>query len=141
MLYQIASNMRTLLILALLAFGMSASAQEGATSIRLAPQFDINADSIGLAIMPNAAGVISLKSKAAIAIVKSDEGELLIVGNTTEDFPKGLIVTEKGDTLIINSPSVMILRPKFNSHSEADAELQSGQDYNLIGDRGIYTKP
>jgi alanine dehydrogenase len=122
----------------MVAFGMMAVAQEAAMTLRITPQIEINQDSIGFALTPDGVGIVSNTGK--VVIVKTETGELIVIGNT-EDEIKGIRVTGDGKIVFINADTIVILRKTFASHSEADAELQVGEEYYLLGDRGVYRKP
>lgn len=130
--------MRYLLTLAIVAFGMMAHAQEAAMTLRITPQIEMNADSIGFALTPDGVGIIS--NSAHVVVVKTEIGELIAIGNV-EDEIKGIRVTGDGEIVLINATTIVISRKTFNSHSEADAALQGGEEYYLQGDRGVYRKP
>lgn len=133
--------MRTLILFALLAFGMNAGAQSLQPSqVAVQPYVIMNTDSIAVAVTSEAVGLIGKTIFSAITV--DDGKEKIFIGNVDESGSfSGLIIEEGGKTVVINAESVLILRPKFNSHSEADALLVSGQEYYLNGDRGVYRKP
>jgi hypothetical protein len=130
--------MRYLLTLAMVAFGMMAHAQEAAMTLRITPQIEMNADSIGFALTPDGVGIVSNTGK--VVVVKTETGELIAIGNI-EDEIKGIRVTGDGKIVFINADTIVILRQTFASHAEADAALQVGEEYYLQGDRGVYRKP
>lgn len=132
--------MRTLLFLALLVTGMVANAQSLQPSqVAIQPIVLMSVDSQALVVLPNGAGIQSVGM--ASMITKIEGKNSLMIGDEGETEWKGIIVTDNGETIYITSSKVVILRPKFNSHSEADALLVSGQEYYLNGDRGVYRKP
>ncbi len=132
--------MRYLFTLALLAIGMIAYAQDENTAmtLRITPQFEFNADSIGFALTPDGVGIMGLE--AAVAVTKTESGELIVIGNT-EDGIKGIRVKGDGSIVFIDAATVVITRKVFASHSEADAALEVGEEYFLSGDRLVYRKP
>lgn len=133
--------MRTLFLLALLAFGMNAGAQSLQPSqVAVQPYVIMNTDSIAVAVTSEAVGLIG---KTIFSAITEDDGkEKIFIGNVDESGSfSGLIVEEGGKTVVINANNVLIIKPSFNSHLEADAALQKGQEYYLIGDRGVYRKP
>ena len=132
--------MRTLLFLALLAFGMNAGAQSLEPSqVAIQPIVLMSVDSQALVVLPNGAGILSVGM--ASMITKIEGKNSLMIGDEGETEWKGIVVTDNGESIYINASKVVILRSKFNSHAEADAELATGQEYYLNGDRGVYRKP
>lgn len=133
--------MRTLILLALLAFGMNAGAQSlQPTQMAVQPIVLMNVDSQALVVSPQGVGIMT--NTLINAITKHEGIESAYIGYSAEgeDF-KSIFVTNGGKTVVINAESVIILRPKYNSHAEADSALLSGQEYYLNGDRGVYRKP
>lgn len=131
---------------ALILTGLTVSAQTAAEpmppiTMRYGEQIELNADSIGIAFLNYAVGLIS--KGATIALVKGDSASnvIAIIGNTSGDSPIGLFVSADGQTLTINSNVVVISRKTFNSHGQADVALQTGEEYYLAGDRLVYRKP
>ena len=100
----------------------------------------MNLDSQALVVSPDGVGIMS--NSLIIGIDKYEGIESAYIGFSAdgEDF-KGIYVTNSGKGVIINADYVLILRPTFNSHAEADAALAVGQEYYLNGDRGVYRKP
>ena len=133
--------MRTLILFALLVTGMVTNAQSLQPSqVAVQPYVIMNTDSIAVAVTSEAVGLIGKTIFSAITI--DDGKEKIFIGNVDESGSfSGLIVEEGGKTVVINANNVLIIKPSFNSHLEADAALQSGQEYYLIGDRGVYRKP
>jgi hypothetical protein len=136
-------NMRYLTTIAL-AIGMMAfaSGQEPAMTLRVTPQIEMNADSIGFAITPDGVGMIS-QGYAQVVLYKIEDGSVIaIIGNLeAEGQIKGITVSGSGDITTITSNIIVISRKTFASHAEADADLQVGEEYFLTGDRNVYHKP
>lgn len=133
--------MRTLFLLALLAFGMNVGAQSlQPTQMAVQPIIIMNADSQALVVSPDGVGIMSNSIISAITKFEGKESAYIGFSAEGEDFT-GIYVTDGGKTVFINAERVLIVRPKFNSHAEADSALLSGQEYYLNGDRGVYRKP
>jgi hypothetical protein len=130
--------MRALFILALLAFGMNAQAKDLVFK-RDVSSLELNDDSTGIEFHNFGVGFKS--PNAAIGFAKFGDKRLLIFSTTGEGEPKGILMSEDGSELQINADKIFIKKPIFNSHAEADAALDSGQEYWLVGDRNEYHKP
>ncbi len=130
--------MRTLLLLALLVTGMVANAQDLVLK-RFGSTLELNQDSTGIEF--NNVGVGFKSPTAAIGFGKFGDKRLLMFCTTGGEEPKGILMSEDGSELQINADKIFIKKPIFNSHAEADAALESGQEYWLVGDRNEYHKP
>ena len=130
--------MRTLLLLALLAFGMNANAQDLVLR-RVGSTVELNTDSTGIEF--NNFGVGFKSPNAAIGFAKFGDKRLLMFCTTGVEEPKGILMSEDGSELHITADEIYIKKPTFNSHAEADAALKSGREYWLVGDRNEYHKP
>jgi hypothetical protein len=133
--------MRTLILLALLAFGMNAGAQSlQPTQMAVQPIIIMNADSQALVVSPEGVGIMS--NSIISAITKHEGKESAYIGYSAEgeDFT-GIYVTDGGKLVMINADKIFIKKPTFQSHAEADAALESGREYWLAGDRNEYHKP
>ena len=130
--------MRALLIIALLTLGMSVHAQDLVFK-RVGSSLELNDDSTGIEFHNFGVGFKS--PTAAIGFGKFGDKRLLMFCTTGGDEPKGILMSEDGSELQINADKIFIKKPIFNSHAEADAALDSGQEYWLVGDRNEYHKP
>lgn len=130
--------MRTLLLLAFLAFGMSANAQDLVLA-RTGTTIEMNDDTTGIIFTNQGVGFSS--PYAAIAIGRFEGKRFLIFETTGEGEQKGIRMAEDGSKLIIKADAVIIFRKTFASHAQADSELLTGEEYYLAGDRGVYRKP
>jgi hypothetical protein len=110
--------------------------------MRVTPHLDMNQDSMALAIIPGAIGLIS-PGQANIFLYKIEDGSVIaVMGNVeSDDGPVGIVVSGDGKTIFINSQTVVIQRKTFQSHQEADAALIPGEEYYLAGDRSVYRRP
>jgi len=133
--------MKTLfLIIAIMFTGMVASAQDfEPTQIAIKPWGIMNADSQAVVVMPEAVGLVG--KSVFIAVNTFENKESAYVGQSDDSGFKGICVAESGELVFINASKVIILRPKFASHADADASLINGQEYYLNGDRVVYRKP
>ena len=116
--------------------------EDMAITMRVTPHLDINADSMGVAIIPGAVGLLS-QGQANVILYKIEDGNIIaVMGNVeSDDGPVGIRVSGDGDTVFINSQTVVIHRKTFQSHQEADAALIPGEEYFLAGDRSVYRRP
>ena len=137
-----------LLLLAVAFTGQMANAQslpheqEPSITLRLGEQVEHNQDSMGIAFLNHAVGLISNDAKIYLYKVDGSRDVIAVMGNTDKDSgPTGIIVSPDGEYVQINSSKVVISRKTFASHSEADAALVSGEEYYLQGDRLTYHKP
>ena len=130
--------MRTLLLLALLAFGMSANAQDLVLK-RGGSTLELNTDSTGIQFHNFGVGFTS--PNAAIGFAKFGDKRLLLFATTGEGEPKGVLMEEDGSLLVIDATAIIIKRKTFASHAEADESLLAGEEYYISGDRGVYRKP
>jgi hypothetical protein len=134
--------MRTLLFLALLAFGMNAGAQSLQPSqVAVQPLIIMNVDSQALVVSSEAVGIVS-NTIFSVVTKNTESIETAYIGYAEEgqEF-KGIYVSDGGKLVVINADQIFIKKPTFQSHSEADAALHSGQEYYLNGDRNVYHKP
>jgi hypothetical protein len=133
--------MRTLILFALLAFGMNAGAQSlQPTQMAVQPIIIMNADSQALVVSPEGVGIMSNSIISAITRFEGKESAYIGYSAEGEDF-KGIYVTDSGKLVMINADKIFIKKPTFQSHAEADAALESGREYWLAGDRNEYHKP
>lgn len=115
-------------------------------TMRISPQVEMNTDSMGIAITPGAIGLATLTDTigAMVILYKTEIGVIAVIGASSEDesaMPNGIIVSPDGKTVYINADNVIIKKPTFSSHTEADALLKQDQEYWLVGDRNVYHKP
>lgn len=96
-------------------------------------------DSIGIALTAEAAAFV--QGDNVIGLVATESGVIKVVGLTTEQGIKGISVSHDGSIVFINASKVVITRKSFASHEAADAELLTGEEYYLTGDRIVYRKP
>lgn len=136
--------MLSLLVVGGIADTNAAPPPDAAVTIRITPQIEMNADSIGFAIHPEGVGLIS-QGQANIILYKIQEtGDVIaVIGNLEQDddLPKGILVDGQGNKVMITSNVILLNRKTFQSHAEADGFAQSGEEYYLAGDRGVYRKP
>jgi hypothetical protein len=139
--------MLSLLVVGGIADTNAAPPPDAAVTIRITPQIEMNADSIGFIIHPDGVGIISQGEANVVLYEIRESGEVIaIIGsldNVDElyDVPKGIVVSGQGDKVIITSDIVVIKRKTFASHAQADESLEPGEEYYLAGDRGVYRKP
>lgn len=137
--------MNKIYTLMLIAIGMMAAVHAQTESLQptivaVQPYVVMNTDSQAVVVTDEAVGIVGTSVFCAISEFENKEN--LYIGNSAENNGfKGIIVTDGGETVLILASKIIIIRPSFNSHAEADAQLTSGQEYYLNGDRGVYRKP
>lgn len=133
--------MKTFFFIALLAIGMIAGAQTiKPTQLAISPLTIMNKDSISLVVSQDIVGVMGKSIVNAVGHKDSTEAVYIGWGDEENGF-NGITVSDKGKFILIETSIVIIARPSFASHAQADASLYSGQEYFLMGDRAIYRKP
>jgi len=136
--------MLSLLVVGGIADMRAAPPPDAAITIRVSPQFEMNADSMGFAIHPDGVGLIS-NGQASIVLYRIQEtGDVIaVIGNLEQDddLPKGILVDGLGKTVMVTSDVILLNRKTFASHAEADEIAETGEEYYLEGDRGVYRKP
>lgn len=134
--------MRTLVLFALLVTGMVTNAQSLQPSqVAVQPLIIMNVDSQALVVSSEAVGIVS-NTIFSVVTKNTESIETAYIGYAEEgqEF-KGIYVTDGGKLVMINADKIFIKKPTFQSHAEADAALESGQEYWLAGDRNVYHKP
>lgn len=111
----------------------------------LGSKIEMNIDSISFAVTPEGTGLVTMTEDIGpmVILFKTESGVIAVMGTPTDDetsMPKGIIVSTDGNTVFINATDVIIKRPVFSSHAEADLVLKPNQEYWLLGDRNVYHK-
>lgn len=104
------------------------------------PHVRANVDSVGFGIVGMGAGLVSPQLK--VVIWKSGDVEILhLGGNQGTEMESGVYVLDEGKTILFNTDKLVFSKKTYNSHSEAAANSQEGEEYYIRGDPSVYHKP
>jgi hypothetical protein len=114
-------------------------------SIVNSTKFEGTEDGLGFVISTGDKAAAVTGKTLKIAILQDDDNkEVIVVGYipTSEEESSaafGLIIYEDG-TITLNGKQVKIIKTEFNTHEEAVNTLETGEEYYIAGDNGVYRK-